>query len=283
MVLTFSEILLASKPELNQSELRVAQYISNNRHHALHASAQELAEKSQTSDATVVRAAKSLGFDGLAALRRALAAELEAGVPPANRVEWTLESIGGNIGQALEDTLSLHQASLMRLQETLPNAAYYHLVSQILSAKKVVIFGIGPSAAIANYFATQLRRFGITVTVFSHSGLLLADELLQIQKDDLVLLLAYGHLYTEIKVLLDHAVSVGAKTSLITDNLRDKLMSKVSLIIQLPTGAVDGFLMHTVTLAFIEAVLVGVASCASGEVIQNLKVLDDLRARLAGK
>lgn len=283
MKFTFREILLAAKPALNPSELRVARYISNNRHHALHASAQEIADKSQTSDATVVRTAKSLGFAGLAALRRTLASELEAGVPPANRIEWTVDSIGENIGQALEDTLGLHQKSLTKLQAALPKDAYSDLVAQILSANKLVIFGIGPSAAMADYFATQLRRFGISVNVFSHSGLLLADELLQIQENDHVLLLAYGHIYTEVTVLLDHAQSVGAKTSLITDNLKDKLSARVNLIIELPTGVADGFLMHTVTLAFIEAVLVGIAYCASDEVIGNLKVLNELRASLAGK
>ena len=280
MTQLFSEILLAAQANLNPSELRVAQYISNNRHHALHASAHELAAKSETSDATVVRAAKSLGFCGLAALRRTLAIEMEAGVPPANRVEWTVDSLGGNLEQVFEETLDLHQSSLAQLKASLPKEAYCALITHILSAKKVVIFGIGPSAAMADYLATQLRRFGISASVFSHSGLLLADEMMQLQKDDFVLLLAYGHIYKEVEVLLDHALIVEAKTAVITDMLKDQLCAKVSVCINIPTGPEDGFLMHTATLAFIEAILVGVASCASDHVITNLKVLSNLRGRL---
>lgn len=280
MNLPFKEMLLAVKSDLNPSELRVAVYISNNRHHALHASSQEIAEKSKTSDATVVRTAKSLGFTGLAALRRALASELEAGIPPANRIKWTVESISNSVGQAFEDTINLHQESLSQLKAIIPKDTYNDLVSHILSANKVVIFGIGPSAPMADYFAIQLRRFGISVTVLSHSGLLLADELLQIKKDDHIILLAYGHIYNEINVLLDHALLIGATTSLISDNLKNKLKSRVELIVEMPTGAVDGFLMHTMTLAFIETLLVGIACCSSEKVVENLKVLNDLRVSL---
>jgi hypothetical protein len=41
--------------------------------------------------------------------------------------------------------------------------------------------------------------------------------------------------------------------------------------------------MHTATLALFEALLVGVAAKRPAETVANLKLLNDLRARIAGK
>lgn len=279
----FSDLFSDAKPRLNASELRVAQYISRNRHHALHASARELATKSQTSDATVVRTAKSLGFSGLAALRQALATELEGGITPASRVARTVANFSGDQNRAFGETLAQLQASLGNLKTTLPEGAYRDLITHILSARKVLIFGIGPTSAIASYFAIQLGRMGVTATTLSHTGLQLADELMQVQQGDLVVLMAYGHLYPEVSVTVERALSVGAQTTLITDTLKNELGGRVDLVLEIPRGKKDGFSMHTVTLAFLESVLVGLASCTLEETIDNLKELNALRAGLIQK
>lgn len=276
----FSDIFSDAKPRLNPSELRVAQYISRNRHHALHASARELASKSQTSDATVVRTAKSLGFSGLGALRQALAAELEGGITPASRVARTVANISGDQDRAFGETLAQLQTSLADMNTNLPDGSYRELIAHILAARKVLIFGIGPTSAIASYFAIQLGRMGVTATTLSQTGLQLADELMQVQRGDLVLLMAYGHLYPEVTVTIERAQSVDARTILITDTLKDEVVGRVDLVLEIPRGKKDGFSMHTVTLAFLEAVLVGLASCTLEETIDNLKELNDLRAGL---
>ena len=61
----------------------MARFFQENREEVLIASAAALAEKTGTSDATVIRAAKALGFAGMTDLRRALAGELRQSVSPA--------------------------------------------------------------------------------------------------------------------------------------------------------------------------------------------------------
>jgi hypothetical protein len=48
----------------------------------------------ETSDATVVRTAKALGFSGLDELRRALADEIRTALSPADRLTRTLGEVG---------------------------------------------------------------------------------------------------------------------------------------------------------------------------------------------
>lgn len=212
-----------------------------------------------------------------------MAKELANEITPASRVAKTVANIGDNRDQAFSETLTQLKTSLTDLKTALPDGAYQDLVAHILSARKVLIFGIGPTSAIASYFAIQLGRMGVTATTLSHTGLQLADELMQVQQGDLVLLMAYGHIYPEVTVTIERAMSVGARTTLITDTLKDEVGGRVDLVLEIPRGKKDGFSMHTVTLAFLESVLVGLASCTLEETIGNLKELNDLRAGLVQK
>ncbi|MCB8829892.1 MurR/RpiR family transcriptional regulator, partial [Escherichia coli] len=60
-------------------------------------SAMELARTLGTSDATVIRTAKALGFDGLDALRRAIADDLKTQDNPAERITQTIRETGGDL------------------------------------------------------------------------------------------------------------------------------------------------------------------------------------------
>jgi DNA-binding MurR/RpiR family transcriptional regulator len=72
---TFDERIAAHFQRMRSAERRVARFFQENREQVLIASAASLASKAETSDATILRATKALGF-GLEDLRRALADEL---------------------------------------------------------------------------------------------------------------------------------------------------------------------------------------------------------------
>ena len=123
------------------------------------ASAAALAAKAETSDATVVRAAKALGFSGLDDLRRALADELRSSLSPAERLTRTLGEVGDSLSAAFELTLDIHLQSLEGLRRSITPELFEKAVDAIVTAQRVVVFGLGPSAAIANYLVTQLDPF----------------------------------------------------------------------------------------------------------------------------
>ena len=86
---TFADQVSARIAVLTPAERRVAQHLLAPGPEGALSSAAALAAELGTSDATVVRTAKALGYDGLADLRRALAA---ATTPPLERrLRQTLE------------------------------------------------------------------------------------------------------------------------------------------------------------------------------------------------
>ena len=110
----------------------------------------------------MVRTARALGFSGLDELRRALAAELRSSLTPADRLARTLGEVGDDLQTAFNVTLDIHASALARVRRDVTPEEYRAAVTRIASARRVVVFGIGPSSAMANYFVFQLGRLAST-------------------------------------------------------------------------------------------------------------------------
>ena len=273
----------ARETQLGPTELRVAHYIRENREEAMVSSASVLAERTNSSDATVIRTVKALGYAGMAELKQHLALELRGDLSLASRAIRTLEDVGELAGDAFASALRNHQHALERLRRDISPSLYQSVVDKVADAARVCIFGVGPSSALANYFEIQLGRFGIDAYALTDTGLLLADGLHRLRRTDLLIMLAFGRPYPEVIALTDHAKALGTMTILITDVAGAKHKRRVEHILPVERGRAESLSMHTATLALIEALLVGIAVRRPTETVANLKTLNALRSKLAGE
>lgn len=69
---------------------------------------------------------------------------------------------------------------------------------------------------------------------------------------------------------------------LLTDTLAATLRHRVGMVFAVARGRADMLSMHTATLGFVEALLVGVATRRPNETLASLKELNEARQRLAG-
>jgi DNA-binding MurR/RpiR family transcriptional regulator len=279
----FAERIADSAAGLSPAARRVARYFLDNREEVLVASAAALAAKTETSDATVVRTAKALGFSGLDELRRALADEIRTALSPADRLTRTLGEVGDSLSAALTLTLDIHMHALDALRRSISDDMFERAVDGMTHARRIVAFGLGPSSAIAGYLASQLNRFGFEALTLSNTGLLFADDLQRLREGDLVIMLAYGRVYAELAALLDEIDRRKLRSFLVTDTLAAALRRRVELVLQVARGRADMLSMHTATLGFLEAVLVGIAARRPGQTLAAIRELNDARAKLAGR
>jgi len=280
---TFDERVNARLERISPAERRVARFFRDNREEVLMASASALGEQTGTSDATVIRAAKGLGFAGMGELRRALAQELRHTPSPANRLAHTLREVGDDLPIAFEATLDMHQRALEHLRRDIRPEHFRAAVRHIVDARRVFVFGIGPSSAVADYFAIQLGRFGIEATSLTQTGLLLADGLLKLQEGDALMIFAYGRVYPELTAILDQSDRRGVSKILFSDTLTAKLRDRVDLALHVERGRADMLSMHTATFGLIESLLVGVALTQPDKTMASLTSLNELRAKVVGR
>jgi DNA-binding MurR/RpiR family transcriptional regulator len=278
----FADRVAAAHDRLSSAERAVARFFEDNREEVLVASAAALASRIGTSDATVVRAAQALGYSGLDELRRQLADELRRSLSPAARLTRTLGAVNDDPVSAFSVMIDVHVGALEALRRDIVPAKFKAAVERVVAARRVVVFGLGPSSALADYFARQLGRFGLDSATLTDTGLLLADGLHRLRPGDLVVALAYGRVYKEIAALLAEASRLGIPKILLTDTLEAELGQRVDLVLPVARGQADWFSTHTATLGLIEALLVGIAAGRSPETVASLKRLNGLRAKLAG-
>ena len=279
---TFDDIIADRLPALSAAEARVAALFRDCREEVLVSSAAVLAARAGTSDATVIRTARTLGFNGMEGLRRLIMEETRRRLTQADRLAATLAEVGGDLGRALDMTLDVHAEALAALRRDVPRDVYGRAVAFLAEGSRSVWFGIGPTSCIADYAAMQLRRFGLAASAMTRTGLLAADDQNGLKEDDRVVVLAYGHLYAEVAVLLDEAERMRLRLMLVTDTLGPALRRRCEIVLTAARGRADMLSLHTGTLALVEALLVGVAAARPGRTIGSLERLNELRARLAG-
>ncbi len=273
--------LAAAGTRLPPTELRVARFLRDHREEALASSALALAAKLGTSDATVIRAVQALGYGGMADLRKRLAEELREVRTLAARMARTLDDVGRAPEGILERTLQQHLRALEQLRLDVGPPQFEAALARIAAAERVFVFGIGPSGAMADYFALQLARIGFDAASLTATGALLADGLNRLRRGDVLIALAFGRVYRELEALVACAEAARAVTVLITDALASVMQRRVDQVLRVERGRADALSLHTATLALIEALLVGVAARRPGETLASLKRLNALRAGVA--
>ncbi len=256
---------------------RVAEYIDANRAAVLASSALELAARTDTSDATVIRTVQTLGFAGLGALKQALVASVERPSTLADDMRRTLGDVGESTTRAVELVLKEHEEALRSLRLAASRAQIVAAVSALHPAERIAVFGIGPSAALASYVATLLARVGRRVLTLNTTGAMLADQMLDLRSGDALLVLAYGRAYGEVVAVFAEARRLGLPIVLVTDSLDQKLARFATVILPARRGRAERVALHGATLVCLEALVLGLAAASKTDAVATLERLDRLR------
>ncbi|MFC3519993.1 MurR/RpiR family transcriptional regulator [Streptomonospora nanhaiensis] len=276
----FRARVTARLARLSPRERAVTDFLLNRPAEAVTASAAQLAAMTGTSDATVVRTARSLGYSGLRELKRSVLDMLTARRDPALVLDQRLEGLGG--APVLERVIADSADLLRRLPDVLDASAFAAAVEAMAGAERVVAYGIGPASATARYLAIEVGRLGRRSRAVEASGFRLADDLLDIGAGDVVVVVAPLRLFREIEALLDHCAEAGAEVVVITEALGPAVRGRVRTVLVTPpstAGAADEnfapwLVAHALTMDL-------AARDRSGSVAARQR-LNRLRAAIAG-
>ncbi len=273
----FSDRFKRRRDRLSPAFLKVAGYIDHNRLTVLTSSALEIARAAGTSDATVVRTVQALGFSGLNELRRELAAGFGQRATPADNLKRTLEDAAAEVDGVIGTLLEVYAAGLEILRTDEFRDNLLKALQKLHGARRIVVFGIGPTAHIAAYFAARLRRKGRHQKVIDKTGTALADQLLDLAPGDAVVMLAYGALYKEADVTLSEARRLRLPVILLTDSPRNQLSGRAQVVLTVPRGRSERLALHGVTVFCLEMLLLGLAAGGADKALSTLADLERLR------
>lgn len=154
-------------PSLRESERKIAEYVLAHPPEVVHLSVTELADRTGTSEATVIRFAQRLGYEGYAALKIALALDLHAGaaVLPGE------VTAGDDIVAIKRKVIQVSIESLQDTAQLLDDDALARAVEALVRAPRIEVYGVGGSAAVAQDAYFSLMRIGLPAVAITDSHL----------------------------------------------------------------------------------------------------------------
>jgi DNA-binding MurR/RpiR family transcriptional regulator len=278
-------LLRQTNEQLGAAGRRVAKFIDENRQTVLASSAAALGGHIGTSDATVLRTIQALGFAGLADLKQAILKSADKSSTPADQMRRTLADLEKSTERAVESVLQAHDEGLAVLKSEQCRAQIAAAVHLLDAANRIVVFGIGPSAALASYVATSLGRCGRASRTIDATGAMLADQLMDLRRGDVLLILAYGRLYKEVRTVFAEARELGLATVLVTEADGTPLAKLADVAVAIPRGRPGQVALHGATFVGLEAMVLSLAAARPDAAVASLDKLNRLRraTEISGK
>jgi len=203
----------SAAPNMTPALTRVADYVLANPQAVLYQSITELAEEASSSEASVMRFCKELGFSGFQNFKLMLAQEL-ATQGQANAPATAADSV-----QSLIDTAKV---ALDETERLLDRSVLTTVARELLAASHIEIFGVAASAITAQYLEYKLTRLGLRARAVADSHLATMIAATSDPTTVHILVSSSGSTIDTVRVA-DLAHSRGARTIIITNRSKSPL------------------------------------------------------------
>lgn len=258
------------KSSLRNAEEQVANYILLHHGEIINLPITELSERAGVSEATVVRMCQKLGYKGFQELKIALALEL---VKPVQTIH---EEIGEE-DEIDEAVAKVFRGNILAIESTLKVLSMGEMkraVESLASARKIEIYGVGGSAAVARDACHKFIKTGIPCVAYD-------DPHMQIMSASLlgpgcvVIGISHSGSSKDIIEALGVAKEAGATTISITNYAKspvDKVSDiKLSTASKETSFRTEGTASRIAQLSIIDALFVGVGLKRTGDIVENIQ------------
>lgn len=145
------------RDKMGPGEKKIADYILENTEEIIGISVSELSSRCGCGDATVVRFSKRLGFSGYQALKIGIAGELNSASTVGSEI-----TADDSCFEIFKKRINDISVSLANTESVLDEKELEKAANIIMNAKRIVVFGLGNSAAIAQDAAHKFLRLGLS-------------------------------------------------------------------------------------------------------------------------
>lgn len=267
------------RDRLTPADRRVLEVLLSHPTEAAFLRAEEIAERAGVHQAAATRLAKRLGFDGYPELRESLQSELLGGVGPGERMRRRLEHADGD--QLLAALVHDEVSALQELPRHISQSQLDDVAARVSAARRVFLFGHGNAVVLVELMQRRLRRFGVDTVVLDGPGRDIAERLLGMRDEDIVLAFAFRASPPALEPLLGYAVERGVQVILVTDTL-NSLHPAPTVVLAAPRGNGREFQSLTVPMAVANALVLTIARSGPTGSMSALDRLGALLERFEG-
>lgn len=275
----FAQILSENYPDLTKSEKHIANYLRKNQEESAFLSAAELANLLDLSEATIVRFARTIGFESYPAMREVLQENFRSRVTHSTRLRSRLDDLR-EAGDLFEKVTISEIDYLTQALQSVDRGEIKRAVAYILEREHLYVFGTGPSISLVHMLNLRLTRFGKQVIPLTSAGRETLEPLPSMTENDLLFAIGFFDVNPTLQIVLDHANEVNCPVILLTDTLGSIIGTKADVILAAKRGPVSAFHSPVVPMNIINVLLLEIAYQNQDKVLPKLDKLDQLRKRL---
>jgi DNA-binding MurR/RpiR family transcriptional regulator len=273
----FGQIIGENYKNLTKSEKQIADYLRKNQEESAFLSAGELANRLDLSEATLVRFARSLGFDSYPAMREVLQENFRRRVTHSARLRSRLDDLR-EAGDIFERLVISEMDYMTQSLESVNREALHQAVALMENRERIFIFGLGPSVSLVELMRIRLERFGHQVIPLITSGREFLEPLLSMTEHDLLFVICFFDVTPALELVLDYARDIQCPVVMLTDTLGSIIGDRATVVLSARRGPVSGFHSLVVPMTIINSLLLAVGG-EEGGVMEKLDKLDQLRER----
>jgi RpiR family transcriptional regulator, carbohydrate utilization regulator len=250
--------LQGAYPGLRAAEQRVADFILAHPDELIYLTVTELAERTNTSESTVVRLCQKIGYKGYQEFKIVLArdlveptTEIYAAIEPADDLATVKTKVFQANAQALRDTI-----------EVLDDEQLQRAVDAIAAARRVDVYGVGGSGPLALDAYHKFLKLGLQAVAIS-DGDMMAMSSAGLASGDVALGISHTGASRDVTDALNRAKANGATTIGITHRPTSPItkVSDITLVTAAKQTAFrsDASSSRIAQLTIIDTLYVGVA------------------------
>ncbi|MEA4875378.1 MurR/RpiR family transcriptional regulator [Anaerorhabdus sp.] len=218
-------ITLREYRNLPEAENQVRDYLLKNSKEIIDKSIYELAEKTYTSPATIVRLCKKLGVKGFSQLKIQIASEIKAfDTIHLDILDTTSIAKNDSVKQIIDKITNISIQSIEETRILLDEKKLLNSARELMKASVIDFYGVGASNTVAFDAAYKFMRIGKSVSCFQLSDRQIVQAI-NSDKNHVGVLFSYSGETREIiemaKTLQDNAVTTIAITCSTKSTLAD--------------------------------------------------------------
>lgn len=271
--MTFIERVRSYGSGLTRADNAVVQALLADPTAAAFLSGEEIARRAGVHPSSSTRLAKKLGFSGYPALRASLQTELQDDIRPSQRVQASIARASRST--VIADLVAGELDALSAMLRSVGQDSIDEVAAALAAARRVHIFGHGNAVVLVELMHRRLRRFGISTEQLVGNGRDLAELLLGLSSEDVVLAFGFRKASFALPRVLDRARAVGATSILVTDVLAT-ITPSPDLTIAASRGDGHRFQSLTVPMAIANAIVLTIAATVPGSSLSSLDQLPEL-------
>jgi DNA-binding MurR/RpiR family transcriptional regulator len=270
---SLQDVVADAYPRLSPKQQRVARFLAANTEVAAFTPATDIATRLRVDPATVVRLAKSLGFQGYPDLQRHLRARFPHHYPALAGPGIGQEQADGAPSLVARAFAQDHENLRLGLEQ-LDEAAFQAAVEAIGRARRILVFGGGVATGVVAFLGSSLRTMGFPIDQPVSDGLPLVQELVLLQPDDLAFGVGFYRYVGQTVTVLERARALGVPRVVLTDSPLSPLVPLADHALCAPVESISHRVSITAPMAVANALVAACAARHPDQVAATLRRLD---------